>query len=365
MQKHIVCAIIFALMLTDISLSQQTRYTGTIHSLSREWIFYVPTGLPSSPPLVFCLQGCCSDYAQWASQSGYNKIADTAKIVVCYPKATNTSGGGQINDRDWDVTADKDLKFILALIDTAVAKYNIDQTRIYATGFSYGGCFSNYLGCMYPDKFAAIAPSAGYIMTLQLRERSCEKTRPVPVLHMHGTKDQVVSYSSGVTSVGIWVKLNECPQTPQVTNNYQGSATVKKEYYGPCKNNTEVIFLSAEGMGHAWMSQSGVGVSAASESWNFMKKYSLSTTDMADYSKANTVHTVFPASACCANGSILLQGMDDAKTARLVDVKGRVVCSWPLIAGKKSLSINLLAQGIYFLSVNLPAGSLMLRVSVQ
>jgi hypothetical protein len=203
-------------------------------------------------------------------------------------------------------------------------------------------------------------------MTLQLKERTnCKNTRPVPVLHMHGTNDQVVSYSSGVTSVATWVKTNECPQTPQVTNNYQGSSTVKKEYYGPCKENTEVIFLSAQGMGHAWMSESSVGVSAASESWIFMKKYSLATTDLSGYSKANTTHAAVPSSACYANGSILLQGVDDALTARLVNVKGSVVCSWPLIAGKKSLPIRPLARGIYFLSVNLSAGSVMLRVSVQ
>lgn len=216
----------------ELSTAQQTKYTGTINNLSREWIFYIPQDLPESPPLVFCLQGCCSDYAQWASQSGYNKVADTAKIIVCYPNATSTSLQGQINDRDWDVTGDKDLKFILALIDTAVKKYHIDQTRIYATGFSYGGCFSNYLGCVYPDKFAAIAPSAGYVMTLQLKERNCKTTRPVPVLHMHGTNDQIVAYSSGVKSVGIWVKLNECPRSPITTRDPPLS---KRSITGPVK----------------------------------------------------------------------------------------------------------------------------------
>jgi poly(3-hydroxybutyrate) depolymerase len=339
--------LLVVMMAMGVTVAQQTKYSGTINNLKREWIFYVPKDLPESRPLVFCLQGCCSDYIQWASQSGYNKVADTAKIVVCYPKADSTPG--QINWNDWDVTGDKDLIFILALIDTAVKKYHIDQNRIYATGFSYGGCFSNYLGCVYPDKFAAIAPSAGYVMTLQLKERTCKKTRPVPVLHMHGTKDQVVAYSSGVQSVAIWVKMNGCPQTAQVTQNYQGSATVKKEYYGPCKDNTEVIFLSAEGMDHAWMSQSNVGVSAASESWNFMSKYKLNSTVAADRGTLESAPKSNSLIARYHAGTISLHGVNDALTIRLVDMDGRVVGTWRHLDGLSRLSTGRLTRGIYLL----------------
>jgi poly(3-hydroxybutyrate) depolymerase len=352
MGKIFASALFVVMMAAGFAVAQQTKYTGTINKLAREWIFYVPQGLPSSPPLVFCLQGCCSDYTQWATQSGYNKIADTAKIVVCYPQATSTSTKPQINDRDWDVTGDKDLIFILALIDTAVKKYNVDQTRIYATGFSYGGCFSNYLGCVYPDKFAAIAPSAGYVMTLELKDRNCKSTRTVPVLHMHGTKDNVVAYSSGVKSVAYWVKFNECPQTAQVTNNYQGSSTVKKEYYGPCKNNTEVIFLSAEGMGHEWMSQSKVGVNAAAESWNFMSKYKLPLPVAADPSIPGNTAAPSPLVARYHGGTISLHGVSGASLIRLVDVQGRVARSWSGFDDKRLLSTGQLSSGIYLLMVS-------------
>jgi polyhydroxybutyrate depolymerase len=355
--------LLVVMMVMGVTFAQQTKYTGTINNLAREWIFYVPQNLPDSPPLVFCLQGCCSDYAGWATQSGYNKVADTAKIVVCYPKALSTKG--QINDRDWDVTGDIDLRFILALIDTAVKKYHIDQTRIYATGFSYGGCFSNYLGCVYPDKFAAIAPSAGYVMTLQLKERTCQKTRPVPVLQMHGTKDQVVAYSSGVKSVALWVKMNECPQTAQVTNNYMGSATVKKEYYGPCKDSTEVIFLSAEGMDHAWMSQAQVGVSAATESWNFMSKYKLPPTVAADLATLKTATMFTSPVALYHAGTISLYGINDASNIRLAAMNGRVVGAWRLPDGGCLMSTGRLTPGIYLLSVCRAKGSVVMRMLVN
>ncbi len=363
MGKMLSTASFIVMTILGVSPARQTKYTGTINNLEREWIFYVPESLPESRPLVFCLQGCCSDYVKWAAQSEYNKVADTAKIVVCYPKADSTEG--QINWNDWDVTGDKDLKFILALIDTAVKKYHIDQTRIYATGFSYGGCFSNYLGCVYPDKFAAIAPSAGYVMTLKFQERDCKTTRPVPVLHMHGTKDRVVAYSNGVKSVAIWVKSNGCPQTPQVTQNYQGSATVKKEYYGPCKDGTEVIFLSAEGMDHDWMSQSKVGVSAAVESWNFMSKYKLPSPVAADRGTSKTATVSAPLIARYHAGTISLFGVNDASGIRLVDMNGRAAGAWRHRGGRCLLSTGKLACGIYVLLVSHAKGPVAMRIPVN
>ncbi|MBN1307609.1 MAG: prolyl oligopeptidase family serine peptidase [Chitinispirillaceae bacterium] len=348
-----------------VSIAQQTKYTGTINNLSREWIFYVPQNLPESPPLVFCLQGCCSDYNMWASSSGYNKVADTAKIVVCYPRAINTNYGGQINDRDWDITEDRDLDFILALIDTAVKKYNVDQNRIYATGFSYGGCFSNYLACRYPDIFAAIAPSAGYVMTLPHQERTnCSDSRPVPLLHMHGTSDRVVEYRWGVMSVELWVDMNECPKSPEVTEHYKGSATVKMEYYGPCKDNTEVIFLSAQGMDHAWMSESQVGVSAAVESWNFMSKYSLEPPVAADRKTSKPATMSMSLTARYHAGTISLHGLNEALHIRLVDMNGRELGAWRRPDGSCPLSTGRLNRGIYLLLVYHTKGSVVMRILV-
>lgn len=58
------------------------------------------------------------------------------------------------------------------IIDEVLAEakrlYSIDESRIYAAGFSYGGFMSNLLGCKRPDVYAAVAPcgapiSNGYV----------------------------------------------------------------------------------------------------------------------------------------------------------------------------------------------------------
>jgi poly(3-hydroxybutyrate) depolymerase len=90
-----ISASLFAiLMIAVVTVAgTQTTYKGTVNNLSREWIFFVPDNLPASPPLVFFLQGCCSDYSTWPSQTGYNTLADTAKTIVCYPAAINEGVG--------------------------------------------------------------------------------------------------------------------------------------------------------------------------------------------------------------------------------------------------------------------------------
>jgi len=50
----------------------------------------------------------------------------------------------------------------LETLDLFAANHKIDPTRIYLTGHSMGGHGVWYLGALYPDRFAAIAPSAGW-----------------------------------------------------------------------------------------------------------------------------------------------------------------------------------------------------------
>ncbi len=51
----------------------------------------------------------------------------------------------------------------LEALDTVTARYNIDPSRIYLTGHSMGGHGVWHIGSLFPDRFAAIGPSAGWI----------------------------------------------------------------------------------------------------------------------------------------------------------------------------------------------------------
>ncbi len=51
----------------------------------------------------------------------------------------------------------------LEVLEIAKQKFNVDENRVYLTGHSMGGHGTWYLGANYPDQFAAIGPSAGWI----------------------------------------------------------------------------------------------------------------------------------------------------------------------------------------------------------
>jgi poly(3-hydroxybutyrate) depolymerase len=65
------------------------------------------------------------------------------------------NGLGWLNDNGADIA------FIGAMVEWAKENLCIDQSRIFATGFSYGGMISNLIGCQMSDVFRAVAPMAG------------------------------------------------------------------------------------------------------------------------------------------------------------------------------------------------------------
>jgi hypothetical protein len=59
-------------------------------------------------------------------------------------------------------------------MDTVSARYNIDPSRIYLTGHSMGGHGVWHIGSLFPDRFAAIGPSAGWISFWTYRFRGID-----------------------------------------------------------------------------------------------------------------------------------------------------------------------------------------------
>ena len=75
---------------------------------------------------------------------------DTNFILV-YPLEDPNDG----NFTNWlhkDPTDHKDIFFIEYLIDTLSTQFNIDNSRVYMTGYSLGGMFSYELACQLNEK---------------------------------------------------------------------------------------------------------------------------------------------------------------------------------------------------------------------
>lgn len=111
----------------------------------------------------------------------------------------------------WHVTSGpNDISFTLQLITHLEKNYCIDPTRVYASGKSNGGGFTNDLACdpVASTRIAAFAPvSGGYYQNLTSSEDECDPSSVeiqcnpgrsrVPILEFHGTADTTIPYAGG------------------------------------------------------------------------------------------------------------------------------------------------------------------------
>ena len=247
---------------TPQSCSGKSTTTGdvvwniTSGGLARVVNVHIPANYDPSrgTPLVLNFHGFTSDAPQEAILSLMNDKADSEGFIVAYPYGTGTP-------LSWNAgaccgtaasTGVDDIQFVRDILTTAADKLCIDPTRIYATGMSNGGFLSHRIGCELADKFAAIAPVAGV-----LGLPSCNPSRPMPVMHFHGTMDPLVPYN-GDAAMGFpavldtfhgWADRDGCTGVP--TQTYaNGDATCQT--YAQCAGGAEVTLCTIDGGGHTW-----------------------------------------------------------------------------------------------------------------
>ncbi len=251
------------LLLTLLSLVSAKADDITVDGVKRNYIVYAPKNLGDKRPLLISCHGMNQDAAYQKGMLVIESVADTAKFVTVFPNGI---------DKSWDLGGNKDLNFMRAIIDKMVEKYNIDRNRVYLSGFSMGGMFTYFAMNRMADTFAAFAPISGYPMW----GASFTSSRPIPIIHTHGTTDDVVNFNGVASVLAGWVKRNGCPTTAKVTKPYRASH-ITRHYWGPGMNGVEVVLLEMANKGH-WISNDN-GVKTGEEIWNFCKRFSLKDTD--------------------------------------------------------------------------------------
>lgn len=232
----------------------------------REYKVFLPSSYQDGDvlPLVINMHGITSDATQQIFYSGLNAVADTANFIVVTPEGLiGTTSWGQTATH-WNAyygTGVDDLGFLDLLIDKMFTNYNIDLTRVYATGMSNGGFMSYRLGCELSNRIAAIASIAGSIGLQQ--ENNCSPPRPMPVMEVHGTNDLIVPFNgvnlfspSNQEIIDLWVTHNNCDASPDTiaipNTNTTDDSTVEILKYKNGDEGSEVWFYIVENGGHTW-----------------------------------------------------------------------------------------------------------------
>lgn len=258
--------LITSVALLTFSAAQAESVNFTVGSISRNMIIHAPSGIESGRPLVISLHGLNQNAAYQQSQAALDAVANTERFLVAYPNGLNSS---------WSLSGNTDIDFILTIIDYMADRYDIDRNRVYLSGFSMGGMMTYYAATRIADKIAAFAPISGY----PIGGPNTASSRPIPIIHVHGTADDVVRYGNVQAHVNAWVQRNGCPLIPVVTAPYpsgKANSIGSKYYYGPGANGVEVVLMSLEGKGH-WISNDVAnGIHTSQEIWNFCKNYTVS-----------------------------------------------------------------------------------------
>ena len=156
-------------------------------------------------PVLFVWHGFGASARSILPAVSAEKHWDDALVVAPQGLDRTFEKFGLVARPGWQVSLgelrDRDLQFFDALLDHI--RPCMDSGRVYSTGFSNGGFFSNVLGCHRLDTLAAIAPVGGGGPFA-----SCQGAMPVMVTH--GTADRTVAYEMAVNTVQAWSEPNQC-----------------------------------------------------------------------------------------------------------------------------------------------------------
>ncbi len=192
-----------------------------VSGTTRQYILTLPAAYDPHHvyPLLFAFHGG-SYNAQWVVNGdppqsgpyyGIQAVANDTAILVA-PQALSGS---------WTNQSGRDVAYVDAMLARFESQLCVDQSRVFATGFSMGAIMTIALGCNDSSKFRAVAAMSGEIMN------GCPDTRPLPYWSSHGMSDPTINFSLGEAARDTFVQRNHCTSqtvaiSPAGCVSYQG-----------------------------------------------------------------------------------------------------------------------------------------------
>ena len=230
----------------------------------RQVILDVPDSVePGKPaPVLLDFHGFSHSGAGVWDVSGFKPLAERDGFITAYPEGLPIKlklRGEEHEGPGWQmdvVDGNRDVAFTTALLDQIERDYCVDHRRVYSTGFSNGGFFSQLLACALANRVAAVAPVSGGTLSID-----CKPSRPVPILIQHGSQDPLIPVAQARATRDLWQKLDECTGDPQP----DGPACQR---WTTCKAGAVVEYCE-EAYEHRWQPQ------ATERVWTFLSSKSL------------------------------------------------------------------------------------------
>lgn len=191
--------------------------------------------------VVFVLHGAGNTEAE-SMADWYNVSATMPNALGVYPQAlprTRSDGSGG-NVTRWDLSGNDDLAFFDVMLTELADSYCVDRDRVFVTGFSSGGNFSQHLACNRHDAVKGMAVVAGP------GPFSDTCNGAVPVWMTHDTGDATLPVEDARASRDFWATANGC--TKSSWSAVPGRPECKRNT--SCPSNEPLVYCETSGIGH-------------------------------------------------------------------------------------------------------------------
>ena len=183
------------------------RFTIDVAGTEREYILKLPADYDVTMPLhrrlIFAFHGARYS-AQTVADGGppgsgpyYGIEAASGESAIFVATQALSSGWSNAGD----------VAYVNAMVTRLKTELCVDESRIFATGFSAGAIMTTTLGCTGDATFRAIAPMSGSLPS------PCDGTRPLAYWSSHATEDMTIRIPQGEASRNEFIEKNGCSMT--------------------------------------------------------------------------------------------------------------------------------------------------------
>ncbi len=286
------------------------RYSVRMNKLEREYLIHVPRGYDGRKPIpaVIMFHGGGGTARAAARETRWSRKADEEIFLTVFPEGSRPDPSKpadfRTNGQTWADGSNRfdpdvdDIGYVRAVIHDLKNRFNLDEKRIYATGFSNGASMTYRVAYELSDVIASAAPVAGALWL-----EGGKPKRPVPVLYITGDSDPLNPLGGGYPRLLIggrnlggrekppvkgqlekWAAWLSCAENDQKARIVSDEGGVRKTVWGPCSEKSELVFYLIRDMGHTWpgglslLPEKWVGprtdkISANDVIWEFFKKH--------------------------------------------------------------------------------------------
>ncbi|HVJ82095.1 MAG TPA: prolyl oligopeptidase family serine peptidase, partial [Planctomycetia bacterium] len=145
---------------------------------------------------------------------------------------------------DWEDWGRQDA---MEVLEVASKKFGTDPSRTYLTGHSMGGHGTWHVGVTYPDRFAAVAPSAGWVSMWSYAgmRKQQDPSPPIELILRSSAPSDTLALSRNLADLGVYVLHGDADDNVPVSQ-ARSMRTALAEFH------RDFAYFEEPGAGHWW-----------------------------------------------------------------------------------------------------------------